>query len=303
MLLNSPSLDAELATLAREDLTQARHKLKSHESEIVSGLIKPDPQGECSCIVEIRPGVGGGEAAIFANDLYNMYLAFCAHKRYKTSAISLTQSASNAISEVIFSIDQKGSYGLLNGEAGVHRVQRVPATESKGRVHTSTAAVHVLPLVVSKSTNQSVDTKDVRTEIMRSRGAGGQHVNTTDSAVRLTHIPTGISVSMQDSRSQHQNREKAWLVLNARLAEISKQEAKAADVATRRAQVGRLDRSEKIRTYNWAQNRVTDHRCNYTLYNLDQCMNGLALGELIEETQKWKQREAVMSLDVETVQD
>lgn len=255
------------------------------------------------CLIEIRPGAGGSEAALFARDLLRMYRAFCSRRRLRASLLkyedaegtSGSSGSDSPLQEAILEVDSAGSYGELRCEAGVHRVQRVPATESKGRTHTSVASVLVLPSLPTNengdessqenwddpSSDYYIDPKDVRTDIMRARGAGGQHVNTTDSAVRLTHEPTNTVVSIQDSRSQPKNREKAWRVLRSRLAQARREAREEEMLKMRRSLVGvaRMGRGDKVRTYNWSQQRVTDHRSGRTVHNLDDVMDG---GEALE---------------------
>ena len=261
------------------------------------------PFAHMPCLIEIRPGTGGGEAGIFAGDLLRMYTAFCRRQGLRAELLSLSSEealGSEQVTEAIMEILNEGAYGSLRSEAGVHRVQRVPATESKGRVHTSAASVLVLPSFPERSTDDIdiddpesdfyVAPGDVRTDVMRSRGAGGQHVNTTDSAVRLTHIPTGTVVAVQTSRSQQQNRAKAWQVLRARLAQ-SRREAREAEIAAVRQRIagtGRADRSDKVRTYNWGQRRVTDHRSGLTTHALDEVLEGgPALDAIMASVRAW----------------
>ena len=256
------------------------------------------------CLLEIRPGAGGGEAAIFAGDVLRMYQAFCSRHRLRANLLKYEDAegasggggSDTPLQEAILEIDSPGAYDQLRGEAGVHRVQRVPATETKGRTHTSAVSVLVLPSLSTNSpdggaaeenwedpsSDYYINPKDVRTDIMRARGAGGQHVNTTDSAVRLTHEPTKTVVSIQDSRSQPKNREKAWQVLRSKLAQARREAREEEMLKMRRSVVGvaRMGRGDKIRTYNWSQQRVTDHRSGLSVHNLDDVMEG---GELLEK--------------------
>lgn len=264
------------------------------------------------CLLEIRPGAGGGEAALFAKDLLRMYLAFCSRRHLRASLLKYEDAEGTSgngdsdapLQEAILEVDSAGSYGELRTEAGVHRVQRVPATESKGRTHTSAASVLVLPSMPSHgngnengeenwddpSSDYYIDPKEVRTDIMRARGAGGQHVNTTDSAVRLTHEPTGTVVSMQDSRSQPKNREKAWQLLRAKLAQVRREAREEEMLKMRRSVVGvaRMGRGDKVRTYNWGQQRVTDHRSGLSVHDLDDVMEGgEALEKIMSSVKAW----------------
>lgn len=259
------------------------------------------------CLLELRPGVGGSEAALFVGDLLRMYQAFCKRHGLRASVMKLDQTESvgdaNEIQEAILEIEGEGAYDVLRCEAGVHRVQRIPATESKGRTHTSAVSVLVLPSFPSNGLEEMgessfndptsdyyVDPKDVRTDVMRARGAGGQHVNTTDSAVRLTHIPTNTVVSMQDSRSQQKNRAKAWQILRSRIAQ-AKREAREEEMSQLRASVagaGKTGRGDKIRTYNWGQARVTDHRSGVTSHHLvDVLDGGMSLDEIMQSVRNW----------------
>lgn len=282
-LLHDADTEEELKALAREELRELEASVDEKTAVLREALLPRHPRGRGPALIEIRSGVGGDEANLFANDLLKMYgrLASSQGWPFKIYSISTTE-AGDGITEAVGSIGRPGQgvFEKLRFEAGVHRVQRTPATETKGRVHTSTASVHVLPeLSESEVDSQEdellqVDESEVKLEVMRSRGAGGQHVNRTESAVRLTHLPTGISISMQDSRSQHANKRQAWLVLRAKLSELRRQELHAERVGERRSQVVSLDRSEKCRTYNYAQSRVTDHRANYSSHNLEGVMQG-----------------------------
>jgi peptide chain release factor 1 len=241
-------------------------------------LIPRDPRDVGNAIIEIRAGVGGEEAALFAKDLARMYIRFAERKGWKVSIIDFTESDIGGYKEVVLLIEGKGAYGLLKFEAGVHRVQRVPITESSGRIHTSAASVVVLPEY--EDVKIEVKPEDLKIETFRAGGAGGQYVNKTESAVRITHIPTGIVVTCQDERSQHQNREKAMRILMARLRDYYEMQREGEIKSLRRIYIGSGDRSEKIRTYNFPQNRVTDHRINFTVYNLDNVLDG-ELDEII----------------------
>lgn len=278
--------DEEMRELASADLEELDTPTSEALQSLKDALLPPDATSALGCLMEIKAGVGGSEASIFAGDLMRMYSRHATSRNWKAeivNASAVNASAggggggpSDAYREVILEVDGMGAYEALRFEAGVHRVQRVPATETQGRVHTSTASVIVLPSAPDKdpALDKVLDGKDVKIEVMRSGGAGGQHVNRTESAVRLTHLPTGITVSMQDTRSQHKNRAKAFQVLRSRLLALQVAETQASDRAARRAQVRGQDRSEKIRTYNFAQDRVTDHRIPLTLSGVEGFLEG-----------------------------
>ena len=271
--------DPELAELTRDELRAAEEKLSALEEELKILLLPKDPNDDKNVILEIRAGAGGEEAALFALDLLKMYLRYAEKNRWKTEEIDLSSSDLWGIKEAVVQITGKGAYSKLKFESGVHRVQRVPETESQGRIHTSTVTVAVLP--EAEDVEVQVDEKDLRIDIFRSSGAGGQKVNKTESAIRITHIPTGIVVQCQDERSQTRNKEKAMTVLKSRLYDYYATRAEAEVAQKRRTQVGTGDRSERIRTYNFPQGRVTDHRINMTLYSLDTYMQG-EIDEMID---------------------
>ena len=271
--------DPELAELTREELRSAEEKLAALEEELKILLLPKDPNDDKNVILEIRAGAGGEEAALFALDLLKMYLRYAEKNRWKTEEIDLSSSDLGGIKEAVVQITGKGAYSKLKFESGVHRVQRVPETESQGRIHTSTVTVAVLP--EAEDVEVQVDEKDLRIDIFRSSGAGGQKVNKTESAIRITHLPTGIVVQCQDERSQTRNKEKAMTVLKSRLYDYYATRAEAEVAQKRRTQVGTGDRSERIRTYNFPQGRVTDHRINMTLYSLDTYMQG-EIDEMID---------------------
>jgi peptide chain release factor 1 len=275
--------DKEFKSLAEEELTTLETKLTLIEDKIKFEVRPKDPLDSKDVIIEIRAGAGGDEAALFASDLLRMYLRYCERKKWNMEIINKSEIGLGGVKEVIASISGKDIYSFMKFESGVHRVQRVPATETSGRVHTSTATVVVLP--EADDVEIEIHEKDLRVDTYRASGAGGQHVNKTDSAVRLTHIPSGIVVQNQDGKSQHQNRQRAMRVLNAKLFE-AQQDKKQQDMSkTRKLLVGGGDRSEKIRTYNFAQSRVSDHRINLTLHKLDYILDG-DLDELNNELYK-----------------
>ena len=265
--------DAELTAMSKEELSELMKEQEALEEELHVLMLPKDPNDDKNVIMEIRGGAGGDEAAIFAGDLFRMYSKYIEkQKGWKASIISSNAPELGGYKEVIFSVEGDGVYGKLKYESGVHRVQRVPVTESGGRIHTSTATVAVLPEAEDVEINLNME--DVRVDYFRASGAGGQHVNKTSSAVRMTHIPSGIVVECQDERSQLENRAKAVRVLKARLLAQAEEEANAEVTEARRSQVGTGDRSERVRTYNYPQGRVTDHRINLTLYKLENIMNG-----------------------------
>ena len=264
--------DEEMKELAKEELADAKKRIEELEQELKILLLPKDPNDEKNVIVEIRAGAGGDEAALFASELYRMYVHYAESQHWKTEMINVSESGIGGMKEVEFMITGHGAYSKLKYESGVHRVQRVPETESGGRIHTSTASVAVMP--EAEEVDVHIDEKDIRIDVMRASGNGGQCVNTTDSAVRLTHYPTGIVVYSQTEKSQIQNKDKAFAILRAKLYEMECQKAHDAEADARRSQIGTGDRSEKIRTYNFPQGRVTDHRINLTLYKLDKIMDG-----------------------------
>ncbi len=273
-------LDAELTELAENDLNDLEAQKEKLEEEIKYLLLPKDPNDNKDIIMEIRAGTGGEEAALFAGDLFRMYSRYTEIKGWKIELIDLNDTGLGGIKEVVFSISGEGAYGEFKFESGVHRVQRVPTTETNGRVHTSAASVAVLP--EAEDVQIDINPNDLRIDIFRSGGAGGQNVNKVETAVRITHIPTGIVVQCQDERSQLKNRQKAMKVLRARLYDVKQKEQNAEISAQRKNMVRSGDRSDKIRTYNFPQNRVTDHRIGLTLYNLNNIMEG-DLKELIEQ--------------------
>ncbi|HJB60921.1 MAG TPA: peptide chain release factor 1 [Candidatus Ruminococcus gallistercoris] len=278
-LLDDPDSDKELRQMAAEELSAAREDAARIAEELKILLLPRDPNDERSVIVEIRGGAGGEEAALFAYNLYRMYTMYAEKRGWKTEIVSLNETELGGFKEVSFTIDGDGAYSRLKFESGVHRVQRVPETETQGRIHTSTATVAVLP--EADEVELELDPKDLQIDTFRSSGAGGQHINKTSSAIRVTHLPTGTVVECQDERSQYKNKDKALRVLRARLLDAKVAEQNAEIAANRRSQVGTGDRSERIRTYNYPQLRVTDHRIGLTLYRLADILNG-DLDEIID---------------------
>lgn len=272
--------DEEMRELAKEELSGSRARIEELEQELKILLLPKDPNDDKNVIVEIRAGAGGDEAALFAAEIYRMYQHYAESKNWKTEIVEADETGIGGMKSVTFMINGQGAYSLMKYESGVHRVQRVPETESGGRIHTSTISVAVMP-EVDDDIDIVIDEKDIRIDVMRASGNGGQCVNTTDSAVRLTHIPTGIVISCQDEKSQLKNKDKALKVLRARLYELERAKAHDAEAEERRSQIGTGDRSEKIRTYNYPQGRVTDHRIKLTLHKLDSIING-DLNEVID---------------------
>ncbi len=317
-MLQDPSTDTELRSLANEEVESTLENLCQLSSDLQASLVPPHPFAALSCLLEIRPGTGGSEAALFVGDLMRMYQAYCKRHHLRTTLLKLDDASGTScgpnrrIQEVVLEIEAEGAYARLRSEAGVHRVQRVPATESTGRVHTSAVSVIVLPSFPSDgrealgensfndpSSDFYVNPKDVKTDTFRSSGAGGQHVNTTDSAVRLTHIPTNTVVAVQETRSQLQNRQKAWQLLRAKLAQ-ARREAREEELALLRrsvARVARMGLGDKIRTYNWGQQRVTDHRSGITLHHLNDILEGgESLDRIMESVNVWLRERDVEAL-------
>ena len=278
-LVGDPAADPEFAALAREELAGLEPRIAALEGELRIQLLPKDAADEKSVIVEVRAGTGGDEAALFAADLFRMYSRYGEQRGWKTEIISLSENDLGGFKEVVAAIRGKGAFSRLKYESGVHRVQRVPVTEASGRIHTSAATVAVLPEV--EDFELEIPREDLRIDTMRAGGAGGQHVNKTESAVRITHLPTGLVV-VSAEKSQHQNRRLAMQVLRSRLYELERQKAADARAAQRKGQVGSGDRSQRIRTYNFPQGRVTDHRIGLTLHKLNQLLEGTALDELID---------------------
>jgi peptide chain release factor 1 len=279
-MISDPSIDAEMRAIAAAERPELEARRASLERELRVALIPKDAMDERNVILEIRAGTGGDEASLFAGNLFRMYERYAAGQGWKVEILTASEGSMGGYKEIIAEIRGRGAFAKLKFESGVHRVQRVPDTEGSGRIHTSTATVAVLP--EAQDLDLAINESDLRIDTLRSGGAGGQHVNKTESAVRVTHIPTGIVVMMQEDRSQHRNRAKAMAVLRTRLYDFERQKQDAARAAERRGQVGTGDRSERIRTYNYPQGRVSDHRINLTLYKLPQILEGEALGEIVD---------------------
>lgn len=272
LLILEEESDEEMKELAKEELNDAKARIEELERELKILLLPKDPNDEKNVIVEIRAGAGGDEAALFAYEIYRMYIHYAESKHWKVELMECEEIGIGGMKNVTFMVTGQGAYSVLKYESGVHRVQRVPETESGGRIHTSTITVAVIP--EAEEVDVQIDEKDIRIDVMRASGNGGQCVNTTDSAVRLTHFPSGIVVYSQTEKSQLQNKAKAFALLRSKLYDIECQKAHDAEAEARRSQIGTGDRSEKIRTYNFPQGRVTDHRIGLTLYKLDKIMNG-----------------------------
>lgn len=318
------SSDQELRELASDDVQATHQSIQAAEADLRLSLIPSHPFAHLPCLIEIRPGAGGDEAGLFAGDLLRMYEAYCARVGLGTSRLKHEtgeevgggSTAGTHLQEAVLEVDSPGAYGLLRCEAGVHRVQRVPATETKGRTHTSAASVLVLPSVSSDSgrggdmgensfndpqSDYYVNPTHVKTDVMRASGAGGQHVNRTESAVRLTHLPTNTVVAVQESRSQHDNREQAWRILRSRIAQTKREEREEELIKLRRsAGAGKVGRENKVRTYNWSQQRVSDHRSGFDLRNLDDVMEGgEALEKIMDSVRAWMAEQDVLGLVAE----
>ena len=279
-MLADSKTEPEMARLAADEKPNVVRRLAELEGKVRLALLPKDAMDERDVILEVRAGTGGDEAALFAGDLFRMYERYAALQGWKTEIVSMSEGAKGGFKEIIAAIHGRGAFARLKFESGVHRVQRVPDTEAQGRVHTSAATVAVLP--EANDVDVKINDKDLKIETMRAQGAGGQHVNKTESAVRITHLPSGVVIFVQDERSQHKNKARGMSLLRARLYDMEQQKQDAARAADRKEQVGSGDRSQRIRTYNYPQARVTDHRINLTLHKLPQVMEGEALNELIE---------------------
>ena len=279
-MLADPALDAEMRELAEMEKGEAQERLAELEQQIRIALLPKDAADEGGAILELRAGTGGDEAAIFAGDLYRMYERYAQSKGWKVELLSASEGTAGGFKEVIASVSGRGVFAKLKFESGVHRVQRVPDTETQGRIHTSAATVAVLP--EAQDVDIDINEADLKIDTMRAQGAGGQHVNKTESAIRITHLPTNTIVFVQDERSQHKNRARAMGLLKARLYDMQRQKLDSERAADRKSQVGSGDRSERIRTYNFPQGRLTDHRINLTLYKLDKIITGEALDDVID---------------------
>ena len=289
--------DAEMRELAQEEYKSSKKRIEDLTQELQILLLPKDPNDDNNCFVEIRAGAGGDEAAIFAGDLFRMYSRYAESRRWKVELVTCNEGEHGGYKEIIANIMGEGAYGIMKFESGGHRVQRVPETESQGRIHTSACTVVVMP-EIPESEAIEINKADLKIDTFRASGAGGQHVNKTDSAIRITHIPSGLIVECQDERSQHKNRAKAMAVLQSRLNQIEEEKRKAEETSTRRNLVASGDRSERIRTYNFPQGRVTDHRINLTLYRLDEIIAG-ELDAVIEPIRQEHQADLLASLSDE----
>ncbi len=279
-LVEDPKTDPDMRALAEEERASLKEQFARLEHDLQIKLLPKDAADDSSAIVEIRPGTGGDEAALFAADLLGMYQRYAQLQGWKTELMSMTESELGGIKEAVLEVEGRGAFARLKFESGVHRVQRVPVTEASGRIHTSAATVAVLP--EAEDVDIEINDKDLRIDVYRAQGAGGQHVNKTESAVRVTHLPTGIAVAQQSEKSQHKNKAQAMKLLKAKLYEIERSRIDSARAGDRKSMVGSGDRSERIRTYNFPQGRVTDHRINLTLYKLDRIISGDDLGEIVD---------------------
>jgi peptide chain release factor 1 len=296
-LIADSGTDAEMRALAEEERVELRRRFADLEQRLRIELLPKDAADSSSAIVEIRAGTGGDEAALFADDLLSMYTRYCALQGWRTEMMSRTDSDLGGIKDAVMEVNGQGVYAKLKFESGVHRVQRVPVTEASGRIHTSAATVAVLP--EAEDVDIQIDEKDLRIDVFRASGAGGQHVNKTESAVRITHIPSGIAIAQQTEKSQHKNKAAAMKLLKAKLYDLERERLDSARASERKSLVGSGDRSERIRTYNFPQGRVTDHRINLTLYKLDKILSGDDLGEIIDALVAQDQADRLAALDAE----
>jgi peptide chain release factor 1 len=279
-LLRERDLDSDMRAMAEAELAAVDTEAEAMSKAIQIALLPKDAADEGSAIIEVRAGTGGDEAALFAGDLFRMYVKYAERKRWKVEVLSSSEGTAGGFKEIVAEITGRGVFARLKFESGVHRVQRVPTTETQGRIHTSAATVAVLP--IAQESDFEINEADLKIDTYRSSGAGGQHVNKTESAIRITHLPTGVVVAMQEERSQHRNRTKAMALLRSRILDAKNQKLDADRAQERRSQVGSGDRSQRIRTYNFPQGRVTDHRINMTLYSLERIMEGEGLDEIID---------------------
>ena len=279
-LLREPDLDSDMRAMAEAELAAVDTEAEAMSKAIQIALLPKDAADEGSAIIEVRAGTGGDEAALFAGDLFRMYVKYAERQGWKVEVLSSSEGTAGGFKEIVAEVSGRGVFARLKFESGVHRVQRVPATETQGRIHTSAATVAVLP--IAQESDFEINEADLKIDTYRSSGAGGQHVNKTESAIRITHLPTGVVVAMQEERSQHRNRTKAMALLRSRILDAKNQKLDAERAQERRSQVGSGDRSQRIRTYNFPQGRVTDHRINLTLYSLDRIMEGEGLDEIID---------------------
>ncbi len=295
-MLNDKSLDKDFREMVQMELEESEAKIEQLRKEVKILLLPRDPNDDKSVIVEIRGGAGGDEAALFAADLYRMYTRYAERNRWAVEVLDSNPTEIGGFKEVVFSIEAKGAYSKLKFESGVHRVQRIPSTESGGRIHTSTVTVAVLPEV--EDVDVDINPTDLKIDTYRASGAGGQHINKTESAIRITHLPSGIVVTCQDQRSQHKNKDKAMTILRSKLYEIAQEQQNSEVAQARKSQVGTGDRSEKIRTYNFPQSRITDHRIGFTAYNMEQVLDG-DMENIIDALVTADQTERLIGLGVE----
>src|ERR1700761_3406958 len=296
-MIADPSSDSEMRSLAEQERADLRERLVGLDQELKVQLLPRDAADSSSAIVEIRAGTGGDEAALFAADLLGMYQRYCSLQGWRTEVMDMTESDLGGIKDATLEVNGLGAYAKLKFESGVHRVQRVPVTEAQGRIHTSAATVAVLP--EAEDVDIVINDKDLRIDVYRAQGAGGQHVNKTESAVRITHLPTGIAIAQQTEKSQHKNKAHAMKLLKAKLYETERNRLDSARAADRKSQVGSGDRSERIRTYNFPQGRVTDHRINLTLYKLDKIIAGDDLGDIVDALVAQDQADRLADLENE----
>jgi peptide chain release factor 1 len=296
-LIADPATESEIKAMAEEERAELKETLERLDHDLRIALLPRDAADDSSAIVEIRAGTGGDEAALFAADLLEMYQRYCGLQGWRTEVMDRTESDLGGIKDATLEVNGRGAYAKLKFESGVHRVQRVPATENQGRIHTSAATVAVLP--EAEDVDIQINEKDLRIDVYRAQGAGGQHVNKTESAVRITHLPTGIAVAQQTEKSQHKNKAHAMKLLKAKLFDIERQRVEGARAAERKSMVGSGDRSERIRTYNFPQGRVTDHRINLTLYNLARIVSGDELGEIVDALVAQDQADRLAAFEAE----